>query len=390
MKLKYKLLTILMCSFLLTGCKVYIYDVGSDSTDQKIEDETSSNLTQSGTGTTIVTDNVNYSGGINYTSTIPDGSATWDSVYEKVKNSVVTIRNIVNNKTYSTGSGVFFAQDSITDGNAYIFTNAHVVEGSTSIEVLLANGILVKGTVVGYDKNEDVAVVQIKKRTDYTIATLRHTNTLKIGEEVLAVGSPIGEKYSETATSGIISNLNIDVKPDNSNLSLYLIQIDAALNPGNSGGPLFDKGGNLIGINTIKLLSSGSTTNIESFNYSIPISHFSLVAQYLLQGSMYYRPYLSISITDVRYLNFNEREQYGLTIHNGLLIIEMGEDSPLYSKTSTGKVITHIENIEIIKANDFSVELLKHAPGESINLTVCNADGTNSQQIQITLLKRTS
>ena len=389
-KFKRKLLTILACVFLLTGCKVYIYDVGADTTDESTNSDNSSNLTQEGTGTTIVTDNVNYDGGIKYATTLPDGSKTWDSVYASVKDSVVTIRNIVNDKLSATGSGVFFSEDNITNGHSYIFTNAHVVEGATSIEVLLANSVLVQGEVVGYDKNEDVAVVQINKQKDcYKIATLRNSDTLRIGEEILAVGSPIGEKYSETATSGIISNLNIDIQPDGSSMSLYLIQIDAALNPGNSGGPLFDKDGNLIGINTIKLLSSGTTSNIESFNYSIPISHFALVANYLLQGSMYYRPYLSITITDVRYLTFNQREQYGVTINHGLLLQKIGQDSPLYSKTTTGKIITHIENIEVIKANDFSVELLKHSPNETITITVCDGDGSNSQEISVKLLKRT-
>ena len=390
MKIKHKLITLLTCIFLLTGCKVYIYDVGSEFSDFS---EGSSNLTQSGTGTTIVTDNIDYNGGISFTSELPDGNATWDSVYASVKSSVVTIRNIKNNILNSTGSGVFFAEDKIDGGYAYIFTNAHVVAGSTSIEVLLANGILVEGTLIGYDNNEDVAVVQIEKRDDYTIATLRHTDTLRIGEEVLAIGSPIGEKYSETATSGIISNLNIDIVPDGGSVSLYLIQIDAALNPGNSGGPLFDKGGNLIGINSIKLVSSGDTSNIESFNYSIPISHFALVSEYLLQGAKYYRPFLNITVTDVRYLTFNQRAQQGITINNGLLLSSVGTSSPLYSKVNineTTTIITHIENVQIVKANDFSVELIKYAPGDTITLTVCNGDGSNSRPIEITLLKRTA
>lgn len=395
MKIKHKLLTILTCLFLLTGCNVYIYDVGSNPNNESTNTETtdkdgSSNLTQSGTGTTMDPEDIDYNGGIKYATSIPDGTATWNAVYSDVKDSVVTIRNISNGTLSATGSGVFFSEDSITTGYAYIFTNAHVVEGATSIEVLLANSILVSGSIVGYDKNEDVAVIRIHKRNDYKIATLRETDTLRIGEEVLAIGSPIGEKYSETATSGIISNLNIDIQPDGSTMSLYLIQIDAALNPGNSGGPLFDKGGNLIGINTMKLLSSGTTSNIESFNYSIPISHFAIVAKSLLQGSMYQRPFLNITITDVRYLTFNQREQYGISIHHGLLLQQIGAGSPLSSKASVGKVITHIENIEVIKANDFSVELLKHAPNETITLTICDGDGSNVQQIEVTLLARTN
>lgn len=381
-----KFILLLTCIFFLNGCKVYVYNFD----EEKIPNtgNSSENLTENGTGSTIITENTNYSGFINYTSQAPTTTTSWDTIYDKVIPSVVTIRNIVNGSISATGSGVFFAEDSITSGYAYIYTNAHVVEGSTAIEVLLANGILVDGQLVGYDRNEDVAVVRIAKRTDYKIATLRYSNTLKIGEAVLAVGSPLGEKYSETATSGIISNLNIAITPDNSSLDLYLIQIDAALNPGNSGGPLFDNAGNLIGINTIKLVNSGTTTNIESFNYAIPISHFSLVANYLLQGSLYYRPFLSITIIDIRFLSKTERENYNLSINHGLLLLTIEENSPLYNKTLTGQVITHIEDIQISKATDFSVELLKYAPGDTITLTVCNPDGTNSQNIDIILINR--
>lgn len=377
-----------ICLFSIGGCKIYVYNFDDSSNTPSNKDD-SSTLTENSTGTTIVNPDTNYNGFITYTDETPTENTSWDVVYNKVKSSVVTIRNILNGEISSTGSGVFFAEDSLTNGNAYIFTNAHVVEGSTSIEVLLSNDIMVEGTLIGYDENEDVAVVKIAKRNDYSIATLRHTNTLKIGESVLAIGSPLGEKYSQTATTGVISNLNIAMKEDSaSTLDLYLIQIDAALNPGNSGGPLFDNAGNLIGINTMKLVNSGTSTNIESFNYAIPISHFSLVSSYLLQGALYYRPYLNITVVDIRLLSKVERNNYNLTVNTGLLIREIGTNSPLQNKVSLNQVITHIENIEVSKSSDFSVELLKYAPNDTITITICNADGTNKTNIDVTLIKR--
>ena len=385
-----KYILIILCLFLVSGCDVYLYnfDENSTSNSDNSNTENSSNLSGSSTGTTIVNPETNYSGFINYTNQEPTTESAWDVIYERVKSSVVTIRNVVNGSIQSTGSGVFFAEDSITSGYAYIFTNAHVVEGSTSIEVLLFNDIMVEGTLIAYDKNEDVAIIKIAKRDDYSIATLRQSDSLKIGEKVLAIGSPLGEKYSQTATSGIISNLNIAMSSENSSLDLYLIQVDAALNPGNSGGPLFDNAGNLIGINTMKLINSGTSTNIESFNYAIPISHFSLVASYLLQGSLYYRPFLNIAIIDIRLLSSNDRNNHSLEIDHGLLILEIGDTSPLKNKVTVGQVITHIEDIKISKASDFSVELLKYAPNDTIDITICNADGSNSSIIEITLIKR--
>ena len=353
MKKLTRLILLFMCLFMVGGCKIYVYNFDDNAEDSN---KGPSNLTGGNTGTTIINPETNYKGFIKYTSDAPSKETSWDVIYDKVKDSVVTIRNYENDGTLtSTGSGVFFAEDSITDGYAYIYTNAHVVKGSASIEVLLANDVMVEGILIGYDENEDVAVVKIAKRNDYTTATLRYTNTLKIGEVVLAIGSPLGEKYSSTATTVIISNLNIAMASDGSSLDLFLIQIDAALNPGNSGGPLFDNAGNLIGINTMKLVNSGTATNIESFNYAIPISHFSLVSSYLLQGSSYYRPFLNITIADIRLLSKTERENYKITIDHGLLLLEMGASSPLQSKVAINQVITHIEGVKVYKSSDFSV-----------------------------------
>ena len=389
MKKAPKFIILLLCFFLVTGCNVYVYNFDEENQQSSQENDDSSNLTNSGTGTTIVTPETNYTGFVNFTNIAPTEIETWDNVYEKVKPSVVTVRNVVNGKIQSTGSGVFFAEDTVKSaGYAYLFTNAHVVKGASTIEVLLSNNIMVEGILIGYDENEDVAVVKIAKRSDYKIATLRHTSSLKVGEGVLAVGSPLGEKYATTATTGIISNLNIPLTPDNSSIELYLIQVDAALNPGNSGGPLFDNAGNLIGINTIKLINSGTSTNIESFNYALPISHFHLVANYLLEGEHYYRPYLNVTIKDIRYLSSTERENYGLTIDHGLLIIELGSNSPLLNKTTVDQVITHIEGIKITQTSDFSVELIKYAPNDTITLTICDTDGSNPTNIDIVLIKR--
>lgn len=381
--------TLFLCLLMTSGCNVYLYNFDNNQNDSSQKDDNSSDLSDNkNSGTTIISPENNYSGLINDKGQVPSSTTSWEKVYANVKPSVVTIRNIVNGTTVSTGSGVFFAEDSTTNGYAYIFTNAHVVTGSTSIEVLLHNDVMVIGTVIGYDKNEDVAVIKIPKREGYKIATLRKTDTLNIGEGVLAVGSPLGEKYAMTATTGIISNLNISMTSENSDLDLYLIQIDAALNPGNSGGPLFDNAGNLIGINTMKLVNAGTNTNIESFNYAIPISHFSLVASYLINGSLYYRPFLNITIIDIRLLNFSDRQKYSLNVDHGLLILEIGNTSPLYEKVNINQVITHIQGKKVNKASDFSIELLKFAPGQTIELTICNANGSNSYNINVTLIKR--
>ena len=388
MKKLSKLVLVLLCVFMITGCKIYVYNFDSSSNQSSGGNNSSDLGGGSSSGTTIVTPETNYTGFINYTDNGPTTETAWDVIYSNVKTSVVTIRNVFEGNIVATGSGVFFAEDSVTNGYAYIFTNAHVVSGSSSIEILLSNDIMVEGTLIGYDETEDVAVVKVNKRNDYSIATLRRSNTLKIGEEVMAIGSPLGEEFATTATHGIISNLNIAMSSDSSTLDLYLIQIDAALNPGNSGGPLFDNAGNLIGINAMKLLNHGAVSNIESFNYAIPISHFELVASYLLQGSLYYRPFLNITIMDIRLLSKVERQEHNISVSTGLFITEIGSSSPLKGKVGLNEVITHIEGVKVNKSSDFSVELLKYAPNDTIEITVCKSDGTNTRNIEITLIKR--
>jgi S1-C subfamily serine protease len=113
-----------------------------------------------------------------------------------------------------------------------------------------------------------------------------------------------------------------------------------------------------------------------------------LVSSYLLQGSLYYRPFLNITIIDIKLLSKADRQEYNLNVSNGLLVLEMGSTSPLKGKVAINEVITHIEGVKVNKSTDFSVELLKYAPNDTIELTVCNADGTNVRNVEITLIKR--
>lgn len=377
---KFTKILCICCLFLLTGCDLYVNNIISPE-----DKENSSNLTDNSSGTNIIRHDINYSGAINYTSTIPLGNNKWNTIYNEVLSSVVIVRNIVNKNISALGSGVFFAEDSVSNGYAYIYTNAHVVSGAQEVEIVLHNDVTVNGDIVGYDTNEDVAIIRIEKRSDYSIATLRKSDTLQIGERVLAVGTPISEKYSFTATDGIISNLNIDVTEEGSSVKLYLIQTDAALNPGNSGGPLFDNDGNLIGINTIKITSSGST-EIESFNFAIPISHFSLVGNYLLNGEQYNRPYLNITVLEIKQLTLTEKAYYEIeNVTSGLYIYTISTGSCLENKASVGQIIIEIEGTKLNSKNALAVNLLKYAPDDTIELTICNKDGTNIQKVNVTL-----
>ena len=191
-------------------------------------------------------------------------SSALPSIIAKATKSVVTI-------TVSTTAATRFGQTSATgvgsgiivSSDGYILTNAHVVSGATAVQVTLPGGQTVSGSVVGTSSTTDLAIVKVSA-TGLTAATLGDASSLAVGETVVAIGDPLGE-FSDSASAGIISGLNRSVTVENEDLT-GMIQIDAAVNPGNSGGPLIDTAGNVVGI-----VTAGSTS-AEGINFAIPIS----------------------------------------------------------------------------------------------------------------------
>jgi putative serine protease PepD len=190
-------------------------------------------------------------------------------VVATVSPSVVQI-NVTARGGSGTGSGV------IIDDSGTILTNAHVVSGASSIQVLLANGRTVDARLVGADTANDIAVVQVDAGT-LTAASLATDSTLRVGDTVLAFGSPLGLDGSVTA--GIVSSLDRQVQGRSSNLD-GMIQTDAAINPGNSGGPLVNSAGQVVGINTAIATTSEAGGNI-GVGFAIPIADAMQIANTL-------------------------------------------------------------------------------------------------------------
>ncbi len=167
------------------------------------------------------------------------------------------------------GSGI------VVSSNGYILTNAHVVSGATSVQVTLPDGQTVAGTVAGTSSTTDLAIVKVNA-TGLTAASLGNSSSLVVGQTVVAIGDPLGE-FSDSASAGIVSGLNRSVAVETENLT-GVIQIDAAVNPGNSGGPLIDTAGNVVGI-----VTAGSTS-AQGINFAIPISAATSMIQAAISG----------------------------------------------------------------------------------------------------------
>ncbi|HHU59992.1 TPA: trypsin-like serine protease [bacterium] len=308
-------------------------------------------------------------------------------VYEDtVKSTVTVFVSDSLNQLASTGSGVVIGESEVGD-RAYIYTNAHVVSATSPvIEVVFYNNIRVSATLVAKDDREDVAVISVKASNNYEVAVIGSSDNLKVGQSVLAIGSPLGLNYSNTLTTGIVSGLNVKVSANvnKESVNMYMIQIDAALNPGNSGGPLFNIYGELIGINTLKIVLTESGDDVESFNFSIPIDHFQLVAKTIVEDKIEYkRPLIGITVIDISSISLSERKRLNITEEIGLYIdsvIARGPSDPYLKK---GNVIVGINGRKTSNMNEFAAVLNKYMPGDCIEVDLIK--NGNIESVKITL-----
>jgi serine protease Do len=193
-----------------------------------------------------------------------------------------------------TGSGVIFQKN---NDIAYIVTNNHVVEGATKLEVSLYNGEKISAEIVGTDALTDLAVLKIDSKYVEAIAEFGDSSTLRPGDEVYAIGNPLGLEFSRTVTQGIISAVNrsIAVSTSAGNWETNVIQTDAAINPGNSGGALINPEGLVIGINSLKISESG----VEGLGFAIPSNDLIPIVNQLIDNGKVERPYLGIGLADL-------------------------------------------------------------------------------------------
>lgn len=232
---------------------------------------------------------------------------------ENVADAVVGVVNIqkqadffsdsVQDQEAGTGSGVIFKKD----GNiAYIVTNNHVIEGANKVEVSLADGEKVKAEIVGADPLTDLAVLKIPSSHVKKVAVFGDSSQLRIGEQVAAIGNPLGLDLSRTVTEGIVSGKRtMPISTSEGEWELNVIQTDAAINPGNSGGALINSAGQVVGINSLKI----SQTGVEGLGFAIPSEDVKPIIEQLMQYGKIKRPYLGVQLVDVSDLSDSVRKE---------------------------------------------------------------------------------
>src|SRR6266498_1767449 len=284
----------------------------------------------------------------------------------------LTIFGPTGDQTVS-GTGFF-----ITD-QGYILTNNHVVEGTKEVNIILSDGTEQKATIVGTDLYSDIAVLKTDGKVP-AVAKLGNSDVLKPGESVIAIGSPLGD-FKNTVTVGVVSATGRSIDSGNGYQIEILIQTDAAINHGNSGGPLVDLAGEVIGVNTLIVRNTGSGDVAEGLGFAIPVNTAQAVAQQIIQKGYFARPYLGISFQPI---NPDIALRYNLPAQWGVYITRISSGSPAsQAGLQEGDIITKIGDVTLDETHSYVNTLFTFKPGDQTTLQVVRAN--KDLQVQITL-----
>jgi len=272
-----------------------------------------------------------------------------------------------------SGTGFF-----ITD-QGYILTNNHVVEGTQEVNIILSDGTQQKAAIVGTDIYSDIAVLKTEGNVP-AVARLGNSDVLKPGESIIAIGSPLGN-FKNTVTVGVVSATGRAIDTGNGYQIEDLIQTDAAINHGNSGGPLVNLAGEVIGINTLIVRNTGSGDVAEGLGFAIPVNTAQAVAQQIIEKGYFARPYIGISFQPI---NPEIAARYDLPAQWGVYVTRVENTSPA-SKAGLqeGDIITKIGDVALDETHSYVNTLFTFMPGDQITLNVVR--GNENMRMQVTL-----
>lgn len=297
-------------------------------------------------------------------------------IAEKVGPSVVGITNTVDldsffyhqNVPKGTGSGVVF------DDNGHIVTNYHVIKGNDKIVVTLSNGTKVSAKLVGFDERTDLAVVKVNEK-GLKPASFGDSDKIRVGELAVAIGNPLGEQFASTVTAGVISALNRTVDVDEQRFRL--IQTDAAISPGNSGGALVNSRGQVIGINSVKIVD----VDVEGLNFAIPSNTLKPIVESIIKNGRVIRPWLGILGGDI---NPAVVQQFKLPVDKGVYVSDIPAGGPAAKAGMLkGDVIVSFDGKKLKDFGDLRANIDKHKIGDKIEIGIIR--GKEEKKLTVTL-----
>lgn len=343
----------------------------------------------------------NNSGSVKVVNTAYKVSSDTTKAISKVSDAVVSVINYQKTSTSSNSLDDLFGTDGSTDSNsksskeeeasegsgviykkdgdtAYIVTNNHVVDGASSLDILLSDGSKVKATLVGKDAYSDLAVIKISSQKVTKVASFGDSAKLTVGEPAIAIGSPLGSKYANSATEGIISSLSrqVTMKNDsNQTVNINALQTDAAINPGNSGGALINTEGQVIGINSSKISATGGSStdvSVEGMGFAIPSNDVVSIINKLEKDGEIKRPALGVQMVDLASINSQYQAQLKLpsSVTTGIVIAKVQDGFPAATAgLKKYDVITSLGDTKVTSSTELQTELYKYNIGDSIKVT---------------------
>ncbi len=297
-------------------------------------------------------------------------SSNFEEVVETVTPAVVGISAIYNDQE-SVGSGV-----AVADGG-FILTNNHVVDGASSITVYYANKTSGRATLIWTDPSMDLAIIKASINLPYLQTA--NLDSVKTGEEVISIGTPLTLQFKHTVTKGIVSALNRTIEIDNEDGSTSylqnLLQHDASINPGNSGGPVINSNGKVVGINTLKV------SEAEGIGFAIPVEIVMPVVEKVVSDGGYVTPYLGIFGLDSEIAVF-----YGRTLNKeGVYIVNIDSSGPMAKAGLTkGDIIIKVDDQEIKTMLDLRTSIYQHKIGDTIKITFLRDNMENTVSLTLT------
>lgn len=310
-----------------------------------------------------------------------------EDAIDKIYDAVLCIEVLNDSgEAASTGTGFVYEKD---DKYGYVLTNAHVVSGGTNVQGMLSNNEKVKLTILGTDTYTDIAVLRMDAKDVLKVASIGTSKNTKIGNTVFTVGSPLGSSYAGTVTKGILSGKDrlIETSASTNGLSsesytVKVLQTDAAISPGNSGGPLVNLAGDVIGITSLKLVDE----KVEGMGFAIPIEDVLTYVDTLEKKEKIKRPVLGVQILDMtnKYLLYRYNIQIDSKVTNGIILMGIEDGYPAASVgLKKGDIITKVNGEDVTTSSGFKYELYKYSVGDEIELTYYRDGKENKVKVKL-------
>lgn len=321
-------------------------------------------------GAYLVTSNVSIQQVVKNITTSELVETSISSSVDKVYGSTVIIYAYENGQQVSTGTGFVYKKDK---SNAYIMTNNHVIDDADSVKVEFNDRTdKIDAKILGGEVYSDIAVLTIDANEVENTVEIGSSEDIKLGDTIFTVGSPMGSTYKGTVTKGIISGKDrmvaVNLTGSTSDYYMNVLQLDAAVNPGNSGGPLCDVSGNVIGIISLKIVQD----EVEGMGFAIPIEDALKYASAIEDGGEVVRPYVGISMLDLseEYYLWQYRINIPDGVDEGVAIIEVVDGSPAdKAGLKKGDIIVKLGNEDVNGLADFRYELYKHDVGDKLEIS---------------------